>query len=124
MITGLGIDIVEVRRIRAALQGTEAMRQRIFSVGEIRYCSKRKNEFQHFAARFAAKEATLKALGTGWQGGIGWKDVEVTSDEQGKPELIFHGKAEQTFQESGARRALLSLTHTREYALAVVVLED
>lgn len=124
MVIGLGIDIVEVRRIASALQNGEAMIQRVFTEEEIRYCSSHKNKFQHFAGRFAAKEAALKALGTGWQEGIRWKDVEVTADPRGKPEVTFHGKARQFFEKSGGRRALLAITHAQEYALAVVVLED
>ena len=124
MVIGLGIDIVEVRRIRSALKNAEAMVQRVFTAEEIRYCSARKNKFQHFAGRFAAKEAALKALGTGWQRGIRWKDVEVTARENGKPEIAFYGKAQQFFNESGAQRGLLSITHAQEYALAVVVLEN
>lgn len=124
MVVGLGIDIVEVGRIRSALQNTETMVQRVFTAEEIRYCSARKNKFQHFAGRFAAKEAALKAIGTGWQQGIRWRDVEVSADKKGKPHLAFYGKAQQFFEKSGAQRALLSITHASKYALAIVVLES
>lgn len=124
MIVGVGVDIVEVGRINSALQNSDAMVQRVFTTDEIRYCSNRKNKYQHFAGRFAAKEAALKALGTGWQQGIRWKDVEITSDERGKPEVNFYGKAKEFFDKSGARRATLSITHAQEYAVAVVILED
>ncbi len=124
MILGLGVDIVEVGRIRSALKNANRMVNRVFTAGEIRYCLGRKNRFQHFAGRFAAKEAALKALGTGWQRGIAWKDVEVSSNELGKPQLTFHGKAKRIFQESGSRRAQLSITHAQEYAVAVVILEN
>jgi holo-[acyl-carrier protein] synthase len=124
MVTGIGIDIVEVRRIRKALEGSGAMVKRVFTPVEIKYCSGRKqNQYEHFAGRFAAKEAALKALGTGWQGGIRWTDVEVSVDEMGKPQLAFHGKALQLFGEGGAKRALLSITHSSEHAVAVVVLD-
>lgn len=124
MIIGIGIDIVEVRRISSALQGTRAMEQRVFTPEEIRFCTSRKNKFQHFGGRFAAKEAALKALGTGWSQGIRWKDVEVTSDDLGKPILTFHGKAKEIFEKSGAQRTWVSITHSPEHALAVVVLEQ
>jgi holo-[acyl-carrier protein] synthase len=124
MVTGIGIDIVEVRRISKALEGSGAMVRRVFTPEEISYCAGRKqNQYEHFAGRFAAKEAALKALGTGWQGGIRWTDVEVSVNEMGKPQLGFHGKALQLFQKSGAKRAMLSITHSKEHAVAVVVLE-
>lgn len=124
MVMGLGVDIVEVQRITSALEHAETMVQRVFTPEEIRYCTARKNKFQHFAGRFAAKEAALKALGTGWQEGIRWKDVEITADPRGKPEVTFHGKAKEFYERSGARRALLSITHAQDYAVAVVVLES
>lgn len=123
MVVGLGIDIVEIRRIRQALQGGEAMIKRVFTEAEREYCSARRNLFQHFAGRFAAKEAAMKALGTGWQEGIRWKDVEVVPDGLGKPELVFHGRALEVFQDFGAKSALVTITHARDYAVAAVVLE-
>ncbi len=123
MIVGIGIDIVEIRRISAALQGTQAMERRVFTPKEIRFCSKRKNKYQHFGGRFAAKEAALKALGTGWSQGIRWRDVEITSDDSGKPMLTLHGKAREFFENSGALHTWVSITHSSEHAVAVVVLE-
>jgi holo-[acyl-carrier protein] synthase len=123
MVTGIGIDIVEVRRITKALEGSGAMVRRVFTPEEIKYCSGRKNQYEHFAGRFAAKEAALKALGTGWQGGIRWTDVEVSVDEMGKPQIGFHGKALELFEQASAKRALLSITHSKEHAVAVVVLD-
>ncbi|MDA2926363.1 holo-ACP synthase [Acidobacteria bacterium AH-259-G07] len=123
MIIGIGIDIVEVRRISAALQGTQTMAQKVFTADEIRYCTERKNKYQHFSGRFAAKEAALKALGTGWSEGIRWKDVEVTNGELGKPGLTFYGKAKEVLEKSGAQQAWLSITHSPEHSVAVVVLE-
>ena len=123
MVVGIGVDIVEVRRISQALQGGEAMAKRVFTDAERDYCQARRNCYQHFAGRFAAKEAALKALGTGWQEGIRWKDVEVVPDQLGKPELRLHGKAMEIFEKSGGKRALVTITHAREYAVAVVVLD-
>lgn len=123
MIIGVGIDVVEIERITRALQGTQAMEEKVFTAEEIQYCRQRKNCFQHFGGRFAAKEALLKALGTGWSQGIRWKDVEVISGEQGQPGLALHRRAREIFEQSGAQQAWLSITHSSEYAVAVVVLE-
>lgn len=124
MIIGLGIDIVEVRRINRALQGSDSLVKRVFTDKELEYCSKRKNKYQHFAGRFAAKEAALKALGTGWQEGIRWKDVEIIPDDLGKPEVLFHRRAKEVFDQSGADRAVVTITHASEYAVAAVVIES
>jgi holo-[acyl-carrier protein] synthase len=122
MVIGIGVDIVEIKRIAQALETT--MIERVFTEVEIQYCTRRKNRFQHFAGRFAAKEAALKALGTGWQKGIRWKDVEVTSNPLGKPEVLFHRRAREIYQESGTQQAHVTITHATEYAVAVVVLES
>ena len=121
MVIGIGVDIVEVKRIAQALES--AMIERVFTEVEIEYSTARKNKFQHFAGRFAAKEAALKALGTGWQKGIRWKDVEVVSNTLGKPQLVFHRQARKIYQESGAQQAHVTITHATEYAVAVVILE-
>lgn len=123
MIAGIGIDIVEVGRLQAALEGTKAMEARVFTEEEVSFCRARKNRYQHLSGRFAAKEAALKALGTGWSQGIKWKDVEILSDEAGKPFLRFHGKALEFFEKSGARQMFVSITHSAKHAVAVVVLE-
>ncbi len=123
MIVGIGIDIVEIRRISRALQGTQGMEGKVFTEAEIAFCSKRKNKYQHFGGRFAAKEAALKALGTGWSQGIRWKDVEITNDDSGKPILTLHGKALEFFEQSGAGKTWVSITHSSEHAVGVVVLE-
>lgn len=124
VVVGIGVDIVEVRRITQALQGGDAMAKRVFTKAELDYCWERKNRYQHFAGRFAAKEAALKALGTGWQEGIRWKDVEVVPGERGKPEVNFYGKAKEFLEASGAQRAIVTITHAREYAVAAVVLDS
>ncbi|GAB4248369.1 MAG: holo-[acyl-carrier-protein] synthase [Acidobacteriota bacterium] len=123
MVIGIGIDIVEVERIRQALQDGEALARRVFTERELTYCRERKNQFQHFAGRFAAKEAAMKALGTGWQEGIRWRDVEVIPGDLGQPELVFHGKAEELFTAKGGRRSHVTITHASAYAVAAVVLE-
>lgn len=118
------MDIVEVRRIKQALQGGDAMAKRVFTENELQYCQERRNQYQHFAGRFAAKEAALKALGTGWQEGIRWKDVEVVPGELGKPILNFFGKAKELLDAMKATSSLVTITHAREYAVAAVVLES
>ena len=124
MIVAIGIDIIEVARIREVLGRTPRFRERVFTPAERAYCDSRGAvAAQHYAARFAAKEAALKALQTGWRGGISWQDVEVASHESGAPYLILHGPVLELFNNSGATAAHLSLSHTTEHAVAQVVLE-
>lgn len=125
MIVGIGIDIIEVARIREVLLRTPRFRERVFTPAERAYCESRGAvAAQHYAARFAAKEATLKALQTGWRGGISWQDVEINSGESGAPHLILHGPVLELFKNSAATAAHLSLSHTTEHAIAQVVLEE
>jgi holo-[acyl-carrier protein] synthase len=124
MIVGIGIDIIEVARIREVLLRTPRFRERVFTTAEQVYCDSRGvAAAQHYAARFAAKEATLKALQIGWRGGIAWQDVEVAAHESGAPFLIFHGEVKRLFASSGATAAHLSISHTTEHAIAQVILE-
>jgi holo-[acyl-carrier protein] synthase len=124
VIVSIGIDIIEVRRIREVLERTPRFAERVFTAAERAYCEARGAvAAQHYAARFAAKEAALKALQTGWRGGIGWRDVEIASRDGGAPYLIFHGQVEELFARSGATVTHLSLSHTTEHAIAQVVLE-
>ena len=124
MIVGIGIDIIEVARVREVLLRTPRFRVRVFTPAEQTYCDSRGAvAAQHYAARFAAKEATLKALQTGWRGGIAWQDVEVAAHESGAPYLILQGEAKRLFESSGATTAHLSISHTTEHAIAQVVLE-
>jgi holo-[acyl-carrier protein] synthase len=124
MIVGTGIDIAEVVRVRAArARFGERFETRVFTDDEIRYCRSKPNADERFAARFAAKEAALKALGTGWRGGIRWRDVEVRREPGGRPTVVFAGKAAEVASRLGATRASLSLSHTAEHAIASVILE-
>jgi holo-[acyl-carrier protein] synthase len=124
MIVAIGIDIIEVARIREVLARTPRFRERVFTAAEREYCDSRGAvAAQHYAARFAAKEAALKALQTGWRGGISWQDVEVASRESGAPYLILHGPVLELLNNSGATAAHLSISHTTEHAIAQVVLE-
>jgi holo-[acyl-carrier protein] synthase len=124
MIVSIGIDIIEVARIREVLLRTPRFADRVFTPAERAYCEGRGAvAAQHYAARFAAKEAALKALQTGWRGGISWQDVEIASRDLGAPYLIFHGQVEKLFEKSGATAVHLSMSHTTEHAIAQVVLE-
>jgi holo-[acyl-carrier protein] synthase len=120
MVKGLGVDMVEIARMDKILRGPASQRflERVYTPFEIRHCRKKAKSAQHFAARFAAKEAVFKALGTGWAKGVGWKDVEVRNDASGVPRVILYGMAEEIFQGQGAGRMLLSLSHTSQAAIA------
>jgi holo-[acyl-carrier protein] synthase len=124
VIVSIGIDITEVARVREVLARTTRFRERVFTAGERAYCdAKGASAPQHYAARFAAKEAVFKALRTGWSGGLAWHHVEVSSRETGEPVLLLHGRARELFDTSGATDAHLSLSHTSEHAVAQVVFE-
>ena len=124
MIVSIGIDIIEVKRIREVLLRTPRFAERVFTRAEREYCDLRGAvSAQHYAARFAAKEAALKALQTGWRGGISWQDVEVATRESGAPYLIFSGQVLTLFKEFRATATHLSISHTSEHAIAQVVLE-
>jgi len=124
MIVSIGIDIVEVYRIRDTISRTPRFTDRVFTPNERSYCEGRgAAAFQSYAARFAAKEAFLKALKTGWRGKITWHDVEVVNDDQGVPSLSIKGEARTLLQKLGANQIHLSISHTAEHAVAQVILE-
>jgi holo-[acyl-carrier protein] synthase len=124
VIVSIGIDIIEVARIREVLLRTPRFTERVFTRAERDYCDSRGAvAAQHYAARFAAKEAALKALQTGWRGGISWRDVEVSARDSGAPYLIFTGEVLTVFQKFNATAAHLTLSHTSEHAIAQVILE-
>ncbi|MGA2624601.1 MAG: holo-ACP synthase [Bacteroidota bacterium] len=120
MIEGIGVDLVEVGRIRDTIEtwGGRFL-EKIFTEAEIRYCTSKKSSYQHFAARFAAKEAVAKALAIGWSGGFRWKDVEVVNDESGKPSIVLTGHVKNLMSRS---RIFLSISHTRELVVAFAVI--
>jgi holo-[acyl-carrier protein] synthase len=125
MIVGTGIDIAQVPRIGQSIErfGDRFLR-RVFTEGEIRYCESKANRIERYAARFAAKEAAMKALGTGWNRGVRWRDVEVRRQPGGRPIIAFHGKAAEFAAQLGAVHVALSLSHTAEQAIAQVILES
>ena len=125
MIHGIGVDIAEIARFqRFVAEHNTALIDRLFTERERAACQPRKESGSCYAARFAAKEAFLKALGTGLRDGISWHDVEVVNDPLGKPELYLSGKAQQLFQERGLGSAFLSISHDGGNAVAMVVLES
>lgn len=122
---GIGIDIAEVDRIEQSIERFGArFLERIFTEGEIQYCDSKANRSERYAARFAAKEAAMKALGTGWNHGVRWRDCEVVRMPGGKPTMQFHGKAGEFAAKLGTRNTALSISHTADQAIAQVILES
>ncbi|HUA22351.1 MAG TPA: holo-[acyl-carrier-protein] synthase [Bryobacteraceae bacterium] len=124
MIVGIGLDLAEVDRIRAAVErhGRRFV-ERIYTPAEIAYAERKANRYERYAARFAAKEAGMKAIGTGWRRGVRWHDFEVLNLPSGRPTLRFHGVAAQVAEGLGVRNTVLSLTHTADQGIAIVILE-
>lgn len=124
MIIGTGVDIVDISRFeRFVAEENEALFRRVFTQGERTYCEPKRKKAQHYALRFASKEAFLKALGTGLRDGISWQEMEVVNDALGKPALMLSGRAAQVAAERGVASCHLSLSHDAGAALAMVVLE-
>ena len=120
MIGSVGIDIIEIKRVKKAIERwKEHFLNRVFTFGEINYCQKNKFPEFSFAGRFACKEAVMKALGTGLSSEVGWKDFEVIRGNKGRPELLISKQIEEKF---GKPKFLISLSHSKEYAVAVAVL--
>ncbi len=125
MILSIGVDIVEVYRIREILARTPRFAERVFTPHEREYCEgKGVAAVQSYAARFAAKEAFLKAIKTGWRGKITWQDIEVVSGEDGVPDLVITGEAAVILKKRGAGRVHISISHTTDHAVAQVILES
>ena len=125
MIVGTGVDLAEVARIRKAVERYgEKFIRRIYTPGEIAYVERKANKFERYAARFAAKEAGMKAIGTGWRRGVTWQDFEVANLPSGKPTLRLHGVAADIAAKLGVRNISLSITHTSELGMAHVILES
>jgi holo-[acyl-carrier protein] synthase len=125
MIVGSGIDLVEIKRIHHSIERYgQRFLDRVYTAAEQAYCLHKRKSAESFAARFAAKEAGAKALGTGISQGVNWLEIEVARQPGGRPTLRFHGRAAEFAARLGAARAALSITHTAELAMASVVLED
>ena len=122
MITGIGTDLIEIVRIQRAIEKNPHFMERVYTANEIAYCQRKKNVWQSFAARFAAKEAVSKALGTGI-GPVGLMEIEILNAENGQPKVVLHGKALQLAADRNIQRVHLSLSHSEAYAMATAVLE-
>jgi holo-[acyl-carrier protein] synthase len=125
MVLGIGTDLMEIARVQQSIDrfGDRFLR-RVYTAREIAYCQRKKNAAESFAARFAAKEAAAKALGTGISQGVSWLELEVTREPSGRPSLALSGRAAERASRMGVARSSLSLTHSRDLAMAVVVMED
>jgi holo-[acyl-carrier protein] synthase len=125
MITGIGVDLVEIMRFRKVIERLkDRFILRIFTSGEQQFCNMHRDPVPHFAVRFAAKEALFKALGTGWAKGVTWIDAEVQRERQDAPTMLLHGEAQKLSIAMGVQRIHLSLTHSENMAIAMVVLEQ
>ena len=124
MIIGTGVDVVEIARFRKVLERLkDRFIFRVFTSGEQQFCSAHRDPAPHYAARFAAKEALFKALGTGWARGVTWLDVEVLRERQDAPFMVLHGEAQRLSESMGTRKIHLSLSHSEQWAVAMVILE-
>lgn len=124
MIFGIGTDIIEVKRMEKRLQNNDALKQKIYTAAEQQYCDQGKvTRYQRFAARFAAKEAFFKALGTGYRYGMAFHEIEVMNDELGKPYIVLHGKVKEYLKKEEVSTIHLTISHVKKMASAVVVLE-
>ena len=124
MIIGIGTDIIEVERIKRLLSEQKKFKDRIFTSGEIEYCRGKVNNGQNYAARFAVKEAFLKAIGTGWREGVAFKEIEVVNDKKGKPGLILSGTAKKIAKELAVTNIQVSISHLKDLAIGIVILES
>ena len=123
MITGIGIDIIEVERIAASIEKQSGFKEFVFSANEIAYCESKAHKYEHYAARLAAKEALGKALGTGWMEGTNINEAEVLNDEKGRPFFNFVGVTATIISTIGITAIHVSISHTKTMATAVVVIE-
>jgi holo-[acyl-carrier protein] synthase len=125
VIVGLGVDIAEIDRIEAAIKRHgQPFINRVFTPTESAYCERFRNRFERYAGRFAAKEAAMKALGTGWTRGVRWVDIEVTRLPGGRPTLTLHGATQQIAQRLGVQQISLSITHSGNIAFAEAIFEN
>ncbi len=123
MITGVGIDMIEVERVAAKISKEAGFRELVFSENEISYCETKSNKFEHYAARFAAKEAFFKAIGSGWLDGTSFHEIEISNDEAGKPGLILLGATRNELIFLGDIKISVSLSHIKTMATAIVIIE-
>lgn len=123
MILGTGIDIIEVDRVKKQISKGDGFREEIFTKREIGYCESKKNKAQHYAVRFAAKEAFFKAIGTGWRDGVKFIEIEILNNELGKPEIVLHGKTKKISELNAINNIHVSLSHIKNFVTAIITLE-
>lgn len=123
MVAGVGIDMIEIDRVAVKMEKGSGFRELVFSENEIAYCEHKADKYQHYAARFAAKEAFFKALGTGWLNGTAFNEVEISNNADGKPELTLIGKTGELLNGEGPMKISVSLTHLKTIASAIVIIE-
>jgi holo-[acyl-carrier protein] synthase len=123
MIEGVGIDMIETERVADKISKEQGFREMVFSKNEIEYCEKKTNQFEHYAARFAAKEAFLKAAGTGWRNGTAFNEIEIINTENGKPEIVLSGETKKTLEHIDVKKISVSLSHLKSIASAIVIIE-
>lgn len=121
MIVGVGNDIIEIDRVRSQMESDKGFKLSVFTATEIEYCESKYYPYQHFAGRFASKEAFFKAIGTGWRNGIRFTDIEIINDELGKPEISVSNKAKDICEAQGITALHVSISHTKKFATAVVI---
>ena len=124
MIFGIGTDMIEVERVAEKISKDAGFKELVFSQNEIDCCEAKANKHEHYAARFAAKEAFFKALGTGWKNGTAFNEIEITNNEAGKPEITFLGNTADTIAEMQLGKIAVSLSHLKTMASAVVIIEN
>jgi len=125
VIIGMGVDLAEVERVRAAIERRgEPILRRLYTDKERAYCERSRNKYERYAGRFAAKEAAMKALGTGWRGGVRWVDLEVVRAPGARPTMVLHGQAKKIAERLGVKHIAISITHTGALAFAQVIFES
>ena len=123
MIFGIGTDLIEVERVAEKMEKKQGFKELVFSPDEIIYCEARTNKYENYAARFAAKEAFLKAIGTGWRNGTAFNEIEIYNDAEGKPEMKFLGLTAKTITDLKLGKIFVSLSHIKSMACAMVIIE-
>jgi len=123
MIYGIGNDIIEVSRIKKAIEKDNGFKEKVFSPSEIFACERKANKHQSYAARFAGKEAFMKACGTGWAQGIAWNEIEILNDQNGAPYINLTNKTKQVIMSKAELKFHVTLSHLKEYAIAEVIIE-
>ena len=124
MIFGIGTDLIEVKRVAEKMEKKTGFKELVFSADEILYCEARTYKYEHYAARFAAKESFFKAIGTGWRNGTAFNEIEIYNDAEGKPEIRFYGNTAKTIAALKLGNIFVSMSHLKTMASAIVIIEN